>query len=158
MSSKFSVFYTEVKQSLTKLIKKQNKKGDLKMPLLKPKAKKAELAPVAPTKSFVPVVDVSTNPDTGGRILTLYLPPSRVWTDEMLDELAEERDGERPIAICDISDEPIFNNKNVNKIDNDERKEFSDIVISTQVLNMLLEAVGKKQAKVAGGKPSAKKN
>lgn len=95
------------------------------MPLLTKKPKAA------------PVVDVAGK--NTAREVTLQFPPFKKLSDSEITAL-EEQEGKDVLAICDITGEPIFNQKNINVIQNPERPEMHGKVICSKVLTKLLEA------------------
>lgn len=94
--------------------------------------------PVAPPtpQPAVPVVDIRINPADGSRIVTVIIPPKKEYTEEDLVQI-EATKGKRPLAVCDITGDLIFNAKNINKVTS-EREETNGLVISTKFMRMLM--------------------
>ena len=88
-----------------------------------------------------PTVDIAQNPE-GGRVVTLNIPDYVEVTDEERAE-AEHRKGSVALARCDATGKLIHKEKNVNEIQNAEREEFNGLVLSTEVLKPLMEALNR---------------
>lgn len=112
------------------------------MPLLPAKSKKAGPAQV----------NVA---DAQSREVVLEFPAFKKLTDAQIAELEIEK-GKDVLAICDVTGEPIFNQKNINVINNPDRPEMHEKVISTKVLMKLFEASDKMNGKAKDTKPLAK--
>ena len=112
--------------------------------------------PMLPKKTLkaVPSVNAATAGD-GLIPVTLQLPKFKKLTQAQI-EARETEEGKDALAICDVTGEPIFNETNINVINNDGRPELHGKVISTKVLRMLFEGAGNALPKTEKAKAKAK--
>lgn len=98
--------------------------------------KPVPVAPPAAPQPAVPIVDIRINPVDGSRIVTVVIPKKKEYSEEDLVAI-EAKNGKRPLAVCDITGDLIFNAKNINKVAS-EREETNGLVISTKFMRMLM--------------------
>ena len=106
------------------------------MGLFPPKPVVVAPAVEVPQAQNVPTVDIRINPTDGSRVVTIVIPPAKEYTEEDLVRIEQEK-GKRPLAICDITGDLIFNGKNINQVTS-EREELNGKILSTKFLRLLL--------------------
>lgn len=113
----------------------------------------AKLAPLAPevkptyiTDKKIPVViDISIRPNNGARVLTIEIPPFRQITDKDRRD-AQLKLGKEAAAMCDVTGQLIFDEKNVTTLKNALRPEFDGKTISTKFLRELFDQIEKSKS------------
>ena len=73
--------------------------------------------------------------DSTVRVITLKVKKNVVIPTDLSS--VRNGKGENPVAFCDLTGEPIYNEKNVNEVGNSERPEYNGKVLSTKIMKAL---------------------